>query len=503
MPSKSKAQARLMSAVAHNPEFAHKVGIPQSVGKDFNEADQALKSDYGPPGTAAHAQYQPHANQERKAGNTGDVAGEGPNKNVKSYSSKPGQLSAKQQAAKELSPARVKKLSGPVTKPQLTEEEIERYKANMKKDEMLEVAPDGKQELVEGKEPLKKDPKKRWKELKKALDHNKAFLDLEEEMGDDEEQPQPEEQQPQQDDAAAALQQELGGDDMQQQQEQPAEDGADSEAVSAGPEEEGQMPEEQAPELSPEDQQLQEEVESGEADPQELIDALKEEGYSDHEIAYIMHGQHAAEVDETKAAKADATRAMSDVDIENAKAQAELERAHQEQLLAHEREHKKRMSDLEFEQAQKKHALVDQDAAHKQRMSDVEYQQAQQANPQALEQEHKKRMLDLEYEKAKKEAETSDGSEGDAEANKQMKMLEVEKKKLELQLRKEEMKMELEFKKREHELKLKMMEQQLKEQAKQKQEIGGIKHEQKLKEAKNPPKKPLKKSEEEDDEGRD
>lgn len=29
-----------MTAVAHNPAFAKKVGIPQSVGKDFNEADK-------------------------------------------------------------------------------------------------------------------------------------------------------------------------------------------------------------------------------------------------------------------------------------------------------------------------------------------------------------------------------------------------------------------------------------------------------------------------------
>jgi hypothetical protein len=39
MPSKSKSQAKLMAAVAHNPEFAKKVGIPVSVGKDFNKAD--------------------------------------------------------------------------------------------------------------------------------------------------------------------------------------------------------------------------------------------------------------------------------------------------------------------------------------------------------------------------------------------------------------------------------------------------------------------------------
>ena len=40
MPSKSPAQARLMAAVAHNPQFAKKVGIPQSVGKEFNQADK-------------------------------------------------------------------------------------------------------------------------------------------------------------------------------------------------------------------------------------------------------------------------------------------------------------------------------------------------------------------------------------------------------------------------------------------------------------------------------
>lgn len=40
MPSKSKKQAKLMAAVAHNPKFAKKVGIPQSVGREFNNADQ-------------------------------------------------------------------------------------------------------------------------------------------------------------------------------------------------------------------------------------------------------------------------------------------------------------------------------------------------------------------------------------------------------------------------------------------------------------------------------
>lgn len=41
MPSVSKKQHNLMQAVAHNPEFAKKVGIPQKVGKEFAAADKA------------------------------------------------------------------------------------------------------------------------------------------------------------------------------------------------------------------------------------------------------------------------------------------------------------------------------------------------------------------------------------------------------------------------------------------------------------------------------
>ena len=43
MPSKSKKQADLMQAVAKNAEFAKKVGIPQSVGRDFAAADRNKK----------------------------------------------------------------------------------------------------------------------------------------------------------------------------------------------------------------------------------------------------------------------------------------------------------------------------------------------------------------------------------------------------------------------------------------------------------------------------
>jgi hypothetical protein len=40
MPSTSKKQHNFMAAIAHNPSFAKKVGVPQSVGKEFNNADK-------------------------------------------------------------------------------------------------------------------------------------------------------------------------------------------------------------------------------------------------------------------------------------------------------------------------------------------------------------------------------------------------------------------------------------------------------------------------------
>ncbi len=40
MPSTSKKQHNFMAAVANNPAFAKKVGVPQSVGKEFNNADK-------------------------------------------------------------------------------------------------------------------------------------------------------------------------------------------------------------------------------------------------------------------------------------------------------------------------------------------------------------------------------------------------------------------------------------------------------------------------------
>ncbi len=47
MPSVSKKQHNFMAAVANNPAFAKKAGVPQSVGKDFNDADKGRKFSKG------------------------------------------------------------------------------------------------------------------------------------------------------------------------------------------------------------------------------------------------------------------------------------------------------------------------------------------------------------------------------------------------------------------------------------------------------------------------
>lgn len=43
MPSHRDKQRRTMAAAAHDPAFAKRMGIPQSVAKDYNQADKAKR----------------------------------------------------------------------------------------------------------------------------------------------------------------------------------------------------------------------------------------------------------------------------------------------------------------------------------------------------------------------------------------------------------------------------------------------------------------------------
>ena len=55
MPAVSDRQKKFMDAVAHNPAFAKKVGVPKAVGKDFSEASKGMKFGKGS-GNRADAQ---------------------------------------------------------------------------------------------------------------------------------------------------------------------------------------------------------------------------------------------------------------------------------------------------------------------------------------------------------------------------------------------------------------------------------------------------------------
>ena len=336
-------------------------------------------------------------------------------------------------------------------------EDSEYYKKlkEVEKYDRLEVAPDGKRELDYGKEDLNKEPdlKKRWNKLKKALDSSAAIMDLSSAEGEDEQEEQPaQEAQPPPEGDEQPAEAAPEGD------EQPAEAAPEGdEQPAAEPTAEDQAPQEagdQTPENNP-DQQKQD---------QEVIDFLREEGYEDSEIAYIIHNHsmpiptkndHTAQ---NEAAKGEARLSQIQDDHEQQQGRAkeahDQERRQDEEEHQHTIEHKKRMHDVEYDKA--KSELVDPTLAgeHKKKMLDVEYEIAAKKKEQAaLETEHKKRMLDLEYQKAHKEANKEDPA--DAAKKEQMQF--------ELQMRRMEKELELEFKKKELALKLKLTEESAKQ----------------------------------------
>jgi hypothetical protein len=67
MPATSLKQKKFMDAVAHNPAFAKKVGVPAAVGKDFSEASKGMKFGKGS-GTRADSQTinNPKTNQGKQ-----------------------------------------------------------------------------------------------------------------------------------------------------------------------------------------------------------------------------------------------------------------------------------------------------------------------------------------------------------------------------------------------------------------------------------------------------
>ncbi len=377
--------------------------------------------------------------------------------------------------------------------------------------DIIDMAADGKFEHVEGKEPLKKDPKKkkkgqrgvmtaRWNELKKALDNSKAILDLKAEQQEEPEEAQPDQSAP------------------EQEQAQPPQGEQPDDAQSAPAEE---APEEQEPAQQSEADQKgdDEDEEPSDEEKGQLTESLKQHGYSDAEIAYIVHGHHSPEIDVAKDAKAKATNAMSGIETGAAEAEAKQklslidqeskQKLSQEQKMHEtEYEHKKRMADLEYKKSEMDMPDPEGEKKHKQRMQDLEYEMKRSSmKDNGPEKEHAKRMSDLEFESKKSDMPNpkhkqrmEDVEYETAKAGMPNNEFEMEHKKkmleLEYNFEKEAKKLELEFKKKEHQQKLKLAEDGMKQKAKE----GDAKHKVRLADAKKPkPKTPLKKHQEDPD----
>lgn len=311
--------------------------------------------------------------------------------------------------------------------------EIPGVKEPLLKPNMLEAAQSTSQDaqqdydvMLERALKIKKNKKKklkkselveRWNLIKAKLDHTKSIMDLDAQLSnqdEDSEQSQEPDQQPQED-------------AQQDSQEQPQQDQPD------------QQPQEQE---QPEDQQAEQD-DNEELSPEAIMDNLRELGYSESEIAHIVHGHIAEPQDPIMSHKVEAMKAKTDM----------------------EQEHAKKMSDLKQREA-------DLDHSHKQRVNDLDFEDLKQQKEITKHKiDHEKRMLDLEYSHAQKakELELKAKDTGDQDVQNDLKRVEVEHKKallaleleherslkaLELKLKEHEMKLKLEQKKEQHSIKL-------------------------------------------------
>jgi len=235
----------------------------------------------------------------------------------------------------------------------LTEDEnyYDKLKEIEKYDRVDEEA-DGKKELDYGKEELDK----KWSRLKKAVvDSNEAIMEIAgQEYNPDEDEDEQETDQDADVDGQVEPGEGSGGDDGEPE--------VDPQELAAEQQDESDVPTDDG-------------ADSGEQggdqgqDEQEVIQALQQAGYSEAEIAHIVHGHNlpTPNIDDTK------------MEGESAKIQQK-------------HEHEGRMNDLEYETAQQEQGINGLDKDHKQRMLDLEYESAKKEKE--LELEFKKKELE-------------------------------------------------------------------------------------------------------------
>ena len=325
----------------------------------------------------------------------------------------------------------------------------------------VETTADGKTELDYGKEALDKEPHKkdgsgrlirrselqaRWNKLKKALDSDAAIMQIKDQEYDPDKDPN---------------------------------NAPENQSEAPPVQEESQDAEDQG---NPDDESSDPSSDSDDSENEQLIEqALRDEGYEDAEIAHILHGHILPEatVDDHKAKN---EQAEGQIDQQNMVEDSKLEREHKKKMQEleyrkaesemadpeAEKGHRQRMMDLEHETQKKKASKEDIENDHRKKLQELELAAKQKeiekqdpseglkAQQAALELKHKQRMMDLEYQKAKKETEKEDPTE-------EMKRKQLE---FELTMKRMEKELELEFLKKELALKLKLTE----EAAKQKHE---------------------------------
>jgi len=211
------------------------------------------------------------------------------------------------------------------------------------------VNPDGSITRGPGKEPLRKPMKKslleRWELLKAQISHEMAFMPMREDDEEQEQSPSPEDtQDPVPSDADQA--QAPVGEAVEQTQQpiedpdaQDASDAVDVSSLQGGAKTGTGADEAQAP---------QEGEEGGAYDEEKLIDLLRQDGYSDSEIAHIIHGHVPGSDREERVMNLEQIREQEKHDhhMDRLKGQTDTQQ-----------DHAKRMADLEYDHAKKEKEL--------------------------------------------------------------------------------------------------------------------------------------------------
>lgn len=375
------------------------------------------------------------------------------------------------------------------------------------------VLPNGMVERFAGKEQLKKDPKARWQEIKKALDNSSAFMNIQEELapekddekeeqGQDEasqepEQGQSEQQAPEQDQSQDGMQDGMSGSVPDSQGQAKSDELSEDESQQMQGAMQGNASQDQGNDEQVDQQQDQQpEQDQSSIDAQEeqkLIEALRADGHSEPEIAFIVHGHHSPEMSELDATKAKVEQAHSDMDMEHTKRAADADH-----------EHSQRMNDLEYQKSKAEMPDSQLEKDHRKRMLDLEYATEEKRKKEAeLELEHKKRMLDLEYQQSQAELSKEDPKEDTARRQAQFELeMKRKEKELELQYKEKELKLKLKIQEESAKQKAELMARQAEEDAKTNAAVKKEQAKHKVAEAKKPPEKkeqPMRKSAFEED----